>query len=829
MDMGKETGWQIIFEGHLFEGQKKSLVKKRIAALFNMDQPSLDNLFTGGPVILKSDLDYPRALKYQAAFQKTGAKCRILSLKKTLQTTSHSGQLTAPFTEKTKTEKEVSSPFSSQMAKAFQTEMNHFPIPWTFKIGLVFVDLGLAIMLLLYLLLIVAFGYGGYSLALANLKTMLNSWIGKILGVILFLITMLIVTTILFFIIKPLLPHRFKKTQTLELNPFKEQLLFSFIQQLCGIIRTPMPRRIEIDCNAGLSLRFNAGFASYLGGELVLILGMPLVAGLSLNQLAGLLGHELRRFAEGTNMRLTSIARRMNNLFAEGSASGDSIDAKFVVWNQADDLWLQTLAQVGLFLAMLSRKLMWLWLQGCLLISGYLLQQLEYDADRYEVQLTGSERFADTRLRVNTLDLVTRQTLQNLAQDWKERHLADDLINLVLTNVEKLPQAIGAQLKRNLSKKETPLFSTRPSDKDRIALATAHHQTSLMNLEMPAKELFTDFPDLARRITLDYYRSQMKLPVTDKNLLPVTAVVKHQDHLQTNQTRFKKYLADLFINLRPLPLQAHPEWHGQPLKERIGNLLKLAVYIKKLSIKDKQGLKDFQALDEKILTLVQANALLQADLIIEHATFNLADGTLDVAKRALKKALADKTNLESQISKLLVLVANRLELAFSLLDEPQIMKHMPNAEEAKKESSLLLKTYPEFIALFPLLDNLRSACAALSALTDNLKDNKGNEPFLSVFREKQAECKSHLTTLYGRLKGIDYPSESGEKNVSIAEFIMENDPEKIDEQALLASSQSMIDNMLNLHTQLVGRMAIQAEAVERMINLIIKNQPKKNP
>jgi hypothetical protein len=153
---------------------------------------------------------------------------------------------------------------------------------------------------------------------------------------------------------------------------------------------------------------------------------------------------------------------------------------------------------------------------------------------------------------------------------------------------------------------------------------------------------------------------------------------------------------------------------------------------------------------------------------------------------------------------------------------------MPNAAESQREASFLLKIYPEFAACFPSLDNLRSSCAALAALSDNLKSNKENTSFLSVFNQKQAECKSHLTTLYGCLKKIDYPTETGENKVSVAEFIMENDLEKIDEQDLLATAQSMVDNMLNLHTQLAGRMAVLAEAVEKVIDRIIKRQVPKN-
>lgn len=47
----------------------------------------------------------------------------------------------------------------------------------------------------------------------------------------------------------------------------------------------------------------------------MLTIGLPLVAGLSLQQLAGVLAHEFGHFSQGAGMRLTYIVRSINAWF----------------------------------------------------------------------------------------------------------------------------------------------------------------------------------------------------------------------------------------------------------------------------------------------------------------------------------------------------------------------------------------------------------------------------------------------------------------------------------------------------------------------------------
>ena len=101
----------------------------------------------------------------------------------------------------------------------------------------------------------------------------------------------------------------------MSLNPYKEEVLFDFIHKLRGFVRAPMPRRIEIDCGVKASSTLDIGVISFFEEDLVLKFGLPLVAGLTARQFAGLLAHELGHFSQVTGRRFPIIITSMMHCF----------------------------------------------------------------------------------------------------------------------------------------------------------------------------------------------------------------------------------------------------------------------------------------------------------------------------------------------------------------------------------------------------------------------------------------------------------------------------------------------------------------------------------
>ena len=57
-----------------------------------------------------------------------------------------------------------------------------------------------------------------------------------------------------------------------------------------------MPKRIDLDCQLNAAASLRRGALSLFGNDLVLTIGLPLVAGLNVQQFAGVIGHEFGHF-----------------------------------------------------------------------------------------------------------------------------------------------------------------------------------------------------------------------------------------------------------------------------------------------------------------------------------------------------------------------------------------------------------------------------------------------------------------------------------------------------------------------------------------------------
>ena len=69
--------YQLVFNGTLSDGQNPVDVKRNLASLFKIDAAKVDQLFDQLPVVVKKNVDYDSALKYQQALRKAGAVCQV--------------------------------------------------------------------------------------------------------------------------------------------------------------------------------------------------------------------------------------------------------------------------------------------------------------------------------------------------------------------------------------------------------------------------------------------------------------------------------------------------------------------------------------------------------------------------------------------------------------------------------------------------------------------------------------------------------------------------------------------------------------------------------
>ncbi len=75
------TRYKIIFTGQIIEGNDIEEVKDRIASHFKIGEEKIERLFSGRPVLIRKNVDFIAAKRYQNIFQKAGALCQVIEIK----------------------------------------------------------------------------------------------------------------------------------------------------------------------------------------------------------------------------------------------------------------------------------------------------------------------------------------------------------------------------------------------------------------------------------------------------------------------------------------------------------------------------------------------------------------------------------------------------------------------------------------------------------------------------------------------------------------------------------------------------------------------------
>src|SRR6185295_10874870 len=168
--------------------------------------------------------------------------------------------------------------------------------------------------------------------------------------------------------------------------------LFRFLGELCQLLGAPIPSRVDLQLGVNASAGFRAGFGSMFGNDIKLSIGLPLIAGLTCAEFAGVLAHELGHFRQHTAMRLRYVIAMINGWFARAVYERDDRE----VWKgdqTGGSLLVLLAAGLGSVGIGITRGILWVLMMCGLAISSYLYRQMEFDADAAAMAVIGTETF----------------------------------------------------------------------------------------------------------------------------------------------------------------------------------------------------------------------------------------------------------------------------------------------------------------------------------------------------------------------------------------------------------------------------------------------------
>ena len=121
---------------------------------------------------------------------------------------------------------------------------------------------------------------------------------------------------------------------------------------------------------------------------------------------------------------------------------------------------------------------------------------MEYDADRYEARLAGSEHFEETCFRLHWLGYGLQDYLRNQMMVRASGENTGNPIQDFVRHCESLSEYDEKRIMKQIKKAESGWFDTHPSDTDRIESARRENAPGVFRSELPAEVIFQKFDDM---------------------------------------------------------------------------------------------------------------------------------------------------------------------------------------------------------------------------------------------------------------------------------------------------------------------------------------------
>lgn len=625
---------------------------------------------------------------------------------------------------------------------------------------------------------------------------------------------------LLFFMIKPLLASGVDEDEPLSLDRGQEPRLFAFVDAICEAIRAPKPSRIDIDCHVNAAAGFRRGLSSFFRNDLVLRLGLPLVAGLTSAQLAGVIAHELGHFSQRVAMRLTFVIGLINAWLYRVACERDEWDAflKEIAEDEEGNVAIRLFAVVSIVLVWVTRLVLKLLLLLGELISSFTSRQMEFNADRFEAALVGPEVFEMTCHRLRQLDVSSRLAERDLAGAWKERRLANNLPLMIARKaLELTPEAID-KLKFSALRRRTRLFDTHPSDEARIRNIKKGAAVPVYVGTHPATDAFTNFKMIAHAVTISHYRRVFGLTIGSENLVATDELIENTRQSRKDEDRTIAYFAP-GISTATL---------FYPCMERIPELndprqtaKRLLLSIEKLRTEQpriQKVLERIDLVDNRIDTLNVAEAMIRGGIKIKPGKFHIARADVASVHEASTTAEKELQLLVVPLESIQTLRRTRLASALALLHLPAIRK-LVSTPDPVSTANLVLNSLERLRSIQSRWQELRRLLPVLliaSKMDVNESDMREHMPKLAGVLRSHCDRAIHcFEDIRAATKDTLLPASRSRAPLKLDDVVFDGTDRRAKSIGTVTQSCEIIHtNLLQLYFRLLTQLTTIATAIE---------------
>jgi len=655
-----------------------------------------------------------------------------------------------------------------------------------YKLGLGAVALIMVLLPIIYVGIIVLVAWGVYEHAL-HPRYQLGGGTVALLG---YLAPIIVGGVLVFFMIKPLFARRPKDYGPPGVLPAEEPELFRLIYAVCDTVQAPRPARVLVDFQVNAFAGFRRGLPDLLRRRLTLSIGLPLVAGLSVRQFGGVLAHEFGHFSQGAAMRLTFIVRSVNAWFARVVYERDAWDDRLRSSAQRSDFRFGIILHLARAMVWVTRRILWLLMNVGHAVSCFMMRQMEFDADRFESQVVGSETFAETTRHFQLLNAAWQQTIAQQTEAYATNRLVNDLPRLSAMAAKRLAtQAVQAN-RAVLPTAKTGWFDTHPSDHDRIQASKALGAVGMLHGDGDATRLFRDFRATAQALTKHYYEEECGIDLKDVTLHSFEEMSTEMLAAAEEDELVEKWFGSL-LNTHTLAFVRLERSQAASVGS-LGAPAAAGPFVQALLKADGEAVDAGNALH-----------LLNAGFVVNPKDFGLKKGTREEAEAAQRQA-------DFHVAQARTKLAEPLSLTSALFGDA-VRAAQANDITAREQLNLLTDLISRFPNIADSLLRLHKQISALELLLLNAQ-NAPNSPFWNEVAEKLAtSIDADTAAILSAFSGCEYPFRHARGNVSLSDFLC--DWQEANEQigAIFNRGRCVFQRSLTLHYRVLARLACLVE------------------
>jgi Zn-dependent protease with chaperone function len=692
---------------------------------------------------------------------------------------------------------------------------------WLYRFGLVLVSLGMITLPLIYVGLVVMFGYGVWWYAIHATPARWTEGVsGPTLSIVfLFYLGPLFVGTLLtFFLVKPLFAPRREKREAFALNHADAPQLFALLGWICRSLNAPIPSRVDVSCDLNAGAGFRGGFKSLFGNDIALTIGLPLVSGLNLSQFAGVIAHEYGHFSQGTAMRAYYLIHRVNAWFYRVVYERDAWDLYLIEQSEEDGqdarmMILFWMARAGVWF---GRSILWVLMAAGNLLSSFMSRQMEFDADQYEIKLAGSDHFVSTVMRLQQLNLGFAAARKEVAKKWKsERKLYDQIPELVVNRANEIPAEAQERHYVQAFKRKTRLFDSHPSDAERMQRAREARDPGMFLDTAPATSLFTDYPGLSRRLTIFFYRDLIGAGFSVKALVSTNETAARAEHdYAADRETIKRYFLGVVAESLPIVLhenKAPMVRRTEVLREEIGAM---RVRMEEILPAAQEALAEYAHAEMREWQAGQAAQLLDAGFQFDPSEFGLAEGD---AESVQIEATEARNAAEAGLEEFRQAGRTRIMNTVQLLRSPNVAATMPNASQLQDQAREMIFVLSRSGELFELLLELRRECAMLDVLLRYRREQPSADNITTALENACTGIQDRVNRLQELTSQIRYPFPHTTEQILVSQYVRNKEYHADPFEMALREGRSHVEKLLDLYCRALANLIAICETVEQVV------------